>query len=1363
MTFFEDIKSKHLTNYVLVTIGDPVIHRISTQKITFDEHYYKPILLNIPSVSESLDIENRKYKISSVRLSISDYKEDGVRFSDSLNTLMNKEVNIYYATSSSKALTYFGDLINTTKQEADVYLAGTFIIRSFTQDEDKVGLNCEDLSQDKLHKDLPLSSIDYNDKTIPIPIIFGDVDRSPCVFDYDKWIFETEPIASSSEVQSSIGSHDLSGSSIYVRIDKDYVNLRLDSQEQGGFDSTSLFEFDIGGQLGAGATEIIPNEVSPLGSDVGLSNLLRKVKATRMATYTVEGGIFGNDWIEIEDDQGNNLTSALTTGTVFPPTEFFDETENTYLRMHGSLHDNDATHAIMVIYIEGTEVNIPCRTYLVISAYNTGQSAYRIEASFDKCVREEVSNEIPLTDRDNWNQGELTEFERTEDFDGNPYWDKPNKYKQMFWGIPPHYDEGVGSNQQFAVNIYLHQLWVLHILEIPNMRSRELYIDAVGRGNTACQVSDVYNEILNVELTENEFADQTGVVGNPIEGQYAFTVDKKINSKKLLEEISASSGLFPYFKNGDFNVKSIKTTYDGINLIINADDVISYKYDRTEIEKVYKQVLVKYHYDYGLKDFTKETDFIEAEVSLSGWSSSYFGDNFDQELVFESKYIRDKTTAENLAQYLCGLHANQHNLISVKLPLNYLDLELGDIVKFDKLIQDRKIFSEDYTISNYDRNGQNIYNLFFITQIKKNLEFVEVKLYQLHLIPISLDVGVDPIYGCTDFAAQNYDPEATLDDNTCEYDAIVYGCVSDQNALNYNPNATNDDGTCVIVTDLAEPIITTINGNAVTGDTITIESEEVISEIITSPASIEITSEINFQSGDQWNILFLDPNAPVTSAINDSDWGGGSSVTLSGGDETLVASTTSVTLGDNHNDYTNNKISLTMTGLPYIYQGDIMHFRFKIRKILGSVDKMTLKAHNMFITTEIDISGYDEVSVNIDYSATSTLYGYVILSLTPSVGTSSEGMFVFEIDDVVFEVNGGGNIITDPPRNSHFNNNTAGGEPSYLTLTEGVITENSTDIGNDNYETILIEEESAFAFFFSWSDLNYLAINNFLIQKGDGTPSAITASEYTSAEENSTTELVDPTVSVEWELSSSIDPATNLIPNLLDQDGNPLQPTGWYKVRLSNIVEAQEGTEVTGIVFGYSSQFGGVYVGEITPPEDFDEPELAIGGTIYFENIGATYIIPGCYIHREAWIVTYNEDYQPTIQGTTARITLNNGNDGTLEQYYESEDLYSNLTLHDFNLGDLGVPQGVELILQVFAFCDAQYPDGSDQYIFTSRQGGIPYSFNNVSIMWAINAEPSSTVNNNDLDNTTIDAIANAVDNPDADAGLLIDSIVDEE
>lgn len=55
-----------------------------------------------------------------------------------------------------------------------------------------------------------------------------------------------------------------------------------------------------------------------------------------------------------------------------------------------------------------------------------------------------------------------------------------------------------------------------------------------------------------------------------------------------------------------------------------------------------------------------------------------------------------------------------------------------------------------------------------------------------------------PVAGCTDPTALNYDVLAELDDGSCVYDSIteVYGC-TDPNASNYEPTATLDDGSCL--------------------------------------------------------------------------------------------------------------------------------------------------------------------------------------------------------------------------------------------------------------------------------------------------------------------------------------------------------------------------------------------------------------------------------------------------------------------------------------------------------------------------------------------------------------------------------------
>ena len=49
-----------------------------------------------------------------------------------------------------------------------------------------------------------------------------------------------------------------------------------------------------------------------------------------------------------------------------------------------------------------------------------------------------------------------------------------------------------------------------------------------------------------------------------------------------------------------------------------------------------------------------------------------------------------------------------------------------------------------------------------------------------------------PIYGCTNPDAENYNPDADLDDNSCQ----ILGC-TESDSFGFNPNANIDDGSCV--------------------------------------------------------------------------------------------------------------------------------------------------------------------------------------------------------------------------------------------------------------------------------------------------------------------------------------------------------------------------------------------------------------------------------------------------------------------------------------------------------------------------------------------------------------------------------------
>lgn len=65
-------------------------------------------------------------------------------------------------------------------------------------------------------------------------------------------------------------------------------------------------------------------------------------------------------------------------------------------------------------------------------------------------------------------------------------------------------------------------------------------------------------------------------------------------------------------------------------------------------------------------------------------------------------------------------------------------------------------------------------------------------------------VSKECILGCTDPTAMNYNPNANVDDGSCEY--CEWGC-TDPLALNYDPLATCDDGSCQLIPPIIECVL----------------------------------------------------------------------------------------------------------------------------------------------------------------------------------------------------------------------------------------------------------------------------------------------------------------------------------------------------------------------------------------------------------------------------------------------------------------------------------------------------------------------------------------------------------------------------
>ena len=121
--FENDIQGKDTNLVPLVWIGNHTVVGLppqdwiflSTNQFLVDtitNQYTKPLLLNIPSLKESIDIEKRNYKISNVSLQLSNAEYDGVRLTDIIanapsdsrarnSSLINTECRIFWVSPTS--------------------------------------------------------------------------------------------------------------------------------------------------------------------------------------------------------------------------------------------------------------------------------------------------------------------------------------------------------------------------------------------------------------------------------------------------------------------------------------------------------------------------------------------------------------------------------------------------------------------------------------------------------------------------------------------------------------------------------------------------------------------------------------------------------------------------------------------------------------------------------------------------------------------------------------------------------------------------------------------------------------------------------------------------------------------------------------------------------------------------------------------------------------------------------------------------------------------------------------------------------------------------------------------------------------
>tara|TARA_Y100000310_G_scaffold92906_1_gene90505 strand:+ start:979 stop:5649 length:4671 start_codon:yes stop_codon:yes gene_type:complete len=322
-------------------------------------------------------------------------------------------------------------------------------------------------------------------------------------------------------------------------------------------------------------------------------------------------------------------------------------------------------------------------------------------------------------------------------------------------------DDGGSHWTSFQVN--LQAVETISSVDISKPLSKKFFADVLGRGHFSeagalrgatlqGAVSEIVSFELNVPTELN--TDEYDIY---YEWQYSFAVNKKINSKKLIQELASASPHIPHFdKDGKFKFDTLYPNGGTVLYEILHEDIIDFSFSRTPIEDVFTEIEFWYKKDYGANEFAKRVtrntgDLEQAGVLTPAYDFNHYGfdsDHSKSTLVVDDNrgsYIRDELTASNFTFWLLSWHINQHLKMKVKLPLKYMNAEIGDIIEFDETLGGIVPYGIRYDKYAPDQrlNGQLIYSKFMITSTNKTLESVEIECIQMHNLATECTLGYD--------------------------------------------------------------------------------------------------------------------------------------------------------------------------------------------------------------------------------------------------------------------------------------------------------------------------------------------------------------------------------------------------------------------------------------------------------------------------------------------------------------------------------------------------------------------------------------------------------------------------------------------
>lgn len=343
---------------------------------------------------------------------------------------------------------------------------------------------------------------------------------------------------------------------------------------------------------------------------------------------------------------------------------------------------------------------------------------------------------------------------------------------------------------------------------------KDMYGSVVGRldsdNNLIKHPSDIIADIFVNELgysadkIDVESLEATKTSDDHGNWEFCFTQKDAINSKDLIEDIAKSTFIFPRIGfDGTLKFPQIKQRYkqEDLNnsIVIDDLDIISYSYNLTKRQELRTGTELKYNYDYHTENYFGDSEtnnyngskvytmnqVSDDELSFNGLNN--IEDNIQE---FESKYMRTELnddigignnwqiiTIKEFQKNSTQHYRNRHLIIKCKLPLKYLNIDVGEYVRFNKLIDGVKAYGIDYSKTEL-LNNQYLYPLFMCTNIKKTIEYVEIECLQLHHLTDADALHGSPIspwFNIDDDTIPSvyYEPGQTVDEQEEEEDEVI--------------------------------------------------------------------------------------------------------------------------------------------------------------------------------------------------------------------------------------------------------------------------------------------------------------------------------------------------------------------------------------------------------------------------------------------------------------------------------------------------------------------------------------------------------------------------------------------------------------